>query len=162
MSGPENERRESMGNPHNGLHGQGPLGVGATYPLDGHRQCIATNLRRESRASKCTAPETIQYLRVYFGWAKGRPALFEYTPQTHWFWGQLDKPYKRQRKLSFKTKKPREWYEVGDLILYEETEEWRLVERYPELAPPPNEKQSVLASLALGLLLGPPDELKLA
>lgn len=152
-----------MGNPEHGLHGQGPLGVGATFPRDGRRQNVDPNASRETAISKKPpAPDTTRYLRVYFGWARGRPALYEYEPQTHWFWGQLDKPFKRKRKLSFKTKRKRDWYEVGDLVLYEETAEWRLVDRYPELAPPPGEKESAVASLAMGLLLGPPDDLKLA
>jgi hypothetical protein len=47
---------------------------------------------------------------------------------------QADKPYQRRRELTYKPKTNRSWYEIGDLVLYEELEEWRLIERYPELA----------------------------
>ena len=89
--------------------------------------------------------------------------LFEYEPQTHWFWGrQIHDPYLRRKNLTFKTKKPRSWYEVGDLILYTSMDERRLVRFFPELKPPQGEEESVLKALALGLLLGPPDEYQVA
>lgn len=141
-----------MGNRVDGLRGRGPLGVGKTYSTDGRRYNPGT-----------TVPKATQHLRVWFDWNRGVPALFEFEPEYHWFWGQqADKPYQRRRELTYKPKTNRSWYEIGDLVLYEELEEWRLIERYPELAPPPGEEASVLANLVIGLLLGPPDEYKLA
>ena len=149
-----------MGNPDHKLRGRGPLGVGATHALDGRwsPECSV-----EHRPPSSTAPQTTNYFHVWFGWVDGRPVLFEYEPQTHWFWGaQIHEPYMRKQELSFKPAKNRSWYEVGDLVLHWEMDERRLIRDYPELAPPPGEEDSVLTTLAMGFLLGPPDDYKVS
>ena len=113
-----------------------------------------------SKVETPEAPKTTEWKHVWFGWANGKPALYEYEPQYHWFWGiQYDKPFIRKLDLTFPPKdKTRTWYEEGDLILPESMTERKLFQAYPELAPPPGEEDSVLSDVLTGLILGPPDE----
>jgi hypothetical protein len=166
-----------MGNPKQTHHGCGPLGSGVTYPHDGRQQCFVSNRARSDAVSGTLrdleaqrhgdrvirAPETTRHLRVAFGWAHGVPAVFEYAPERHWFWGEnLEKPFTRKRQLTYKPAKPRQWYTVGDLVLYESLDEYRLIKRYKELAPPPGEQEPALSTLVLGLLMGPPEDYNIA
>ena len=71
-----------MGKPEHSQRGRGPLGVGTTYSMDGRR-----NVNQDDGGTMGPPlphpPATTKYFRVWFGWANGHPALYEYEVQTH-------------------------------------------------------------------------------
>ncbi len=148
-----------MGNPDQGLKGRGPLGTGVTNPGDGGDAVVVDKVR----FSEIRPPETTHYKRIWFGTANNSmPALFEFKPQSHWLWGvQIHDPFLRSHELSFKPGTRRDWYEVGDLVLYTSMPEWKLKENFPELAEE-DEEDSLIGTLVLGFLLGPPEDYKIA
>jgi len=122
-----------------------------------------TLIRQQSKAPQSTgaattlsatgaaeAPPTSNW-RVYLGFKGGKPVIYEYTRSNHLC---------SVAELTFKTVKPRNWYEVGDLVLCAEDDEKALQQRFKELQDKNEAGESGLLTLVSGLLGEPPTKYK--
>ena len=87
---------------------------------------------------------------MHIGQAGGVPAVFEY-----------DRDGNRQRELTFKPNEDRDYYVAGDLVLTCTLTMKQLEQLFPELKGDDSGDESPLMLLAVGFLLGPPEEYKL-
>ena len=133
------------------IDGPGPAGVmeaDACWPWDTPGP-VGVQDAQDRRVAEDDAPATCTY-RVHIGQAGGVPAVFEY-----------DRDGKRQRELTFKPKEDRDYYVAGDLVLTCTLTMKQLEQLFPELKGDEGGDESPLMLLAVGFLLGPPEEYKL-